>query len=63
MPQYPKVNRKLPDLFTEVINHDAYRSACLAQRVVDWDEYRKGLKRKRELVKAGDEYIKQCKKD
>ena len=68
MSKYPKVGRKLPELFEEIIRHDDDIDAFFAsldsvipiQAARNWQ----GLKaRKYELMRAAETYIKESKKD
>lgn len=63
MLSYPKVGRKLPDLFEEIIHIDDFLKVVSFPRVVSWPDFRAASKRKRELIKAAENYIKQSKKD
>lgn len=59
---FPKVNRKLPELFEIIIDHDREFEQLVHSKVVDMVDFIKKKHRKGGLIRAAAEYVKRQQK-
>lgn len=60
--KHPKITRKLPELFEEIIKNDTFLDELQQSNPVILAAYRKAKENKFALVKAAENYVKRSKK-